>query len=63
VGPDLTGIGARQTADQIRHSIIDPGAVIAEGFTPSMPKDLADKMTARELEMIVRFLARQKGSS
>ena len=55
-------MGARLTREEIRQSIVDPNAVIAQGFAPNMmPPDLADRMTARELEMIVEFLSRQKG--
>lgn len=62
VGPPLTDVGARLTQDEIRQSIVDPNAVIAQGFAPNMmPPDLADRMTARELEIIVEFLHKQKG--
>lgn len=62
LGPRLTDVGARMTPAEIRQSIIDPNAVIADGFAPNMmPGDFADKMTARELEMIVQFLATRKG--
>lgn len=62
VGPPLKDIGTRQTADQIRESIINPAAVIAEGFPPGvMPADFAEKMTVKELEMIVTLLMEQKG--
>lgn len=62
VGPGLTDVGARLTRGEIRQSIVDPNAVIAQGFAPNMmPPDLADRMTARELEMIVDFLYHQKG--
>jgi len=61
VGPELKSVGRRLTEKQIRDSIIDPNAVVAKGFAPMMPTDFADKMTARELEMVVKFLAGQKG--
>ncbi len=62
IGPPLTDVGARLTPEEIRQSIVDPNAVIAQGFAPNMmPLDLADRMTARELELIVDFLSRQKG--
>ncbi len=60
VGPGLGKVGVRLSSEQIRQSIIDPGAVIAEGFPPAMPPDFADKMTVKELEMIVKFLAEKK---
>jgi len=60
VGPGLLSVGARLSTDEIRQSIIDPNAVISEGFPPAMPADFADKMTVRELEMIVELLAGKK---
>ncbi len=57
VGPALDDVGERQDKVQIQQSIVDPGAVIAEGFADIMPKDFADKMTVRELGMIVDLLA------
>lgn len=62
VGPALTDVGKRLDVNQIRQSIIDPNAVAAEGYTTGMmPADFADRMMARELEMMVQFLADQKG--
>lgn len=60
VGPGLATVGARLSKAQIRQSILDPNAVISEGFPPAMPADFADKMTIRELEMVVQFLAEKK---
>jgi len=57
VGPILEGVSERLTRQQIQQSIIDPGAVIAEGFADIMPADFAEKMTVRELSMIVELLA------
>lgn len=60
VGPGLGHVGARLKAGQIRQSIVDPTAVIVEGFPPAMPGDFAEKMTVKELEMIVKLLAEKK---
>ncbi|NOZ38144.1 MAG: c-type cytochrome [Gammaproteobacteria bacterium] len=60
LGPSLKNIGARLSAAQIRQSIVDPNAVIAEGYPPIMPADFADRMMAKELEMMVKFLANSK---
>ena len=60
VGPGLVDIGSRLDPEEIRQSIIDPNAVLAEGFPAAMPVDFADKMTISELEMIVKFLAERK---
>ena len=61
IGPDLNTIGARSSREEIRESIINPSAVIAEGYPPIMPADFADKMMVKELEMVLDFLANQKG--
>ncbi|EGV50763.1 c-type cytochrome [Candidatus Endoriftia persephone] len=60
VGPGLGTIGARLSEAGIRQSIVDPAAVIVEGFPPAMPPDFAEKMTVKELQMIVTFLAEKK---
>ena len=61
VGPGLVDVGERLTADEIRQSILDPNAVMVEGFPPAMPADFGAKMTVNELQMIVNFLAEKKG--
>jgi len=61
VGPPLAHVGASLDAAAIRQSILDPNAVIHEGFPAGvMPKDFADRMSAGELERIVRYLASKK---
>ena len=61
VGPPLTGIGAKRSVVQIREGIVTPGVEIAEGFPAGiMPDNLADRMTARELEILVQWLAELK---
>lgn len=62
LGPDLSTIGARADAQAIRESIVEPGKVIAEGFPPVMPADFADRMNARELELVVTYLAQKQPS-
>lgn len=61
VGPGLIDVGERLTPDEIRESILDPNAVMVEGFPPAMPADFGTKMTVNELQMIVEFLAEKKG--
>jgi cytochrome c551/c552 len=63
IGPELKTIGIRSSREDIRTCIINPAAVIAEGFPPIMPATFADQMMVKELEMIVDFLAKSKGSS
>jgi cytochrome c2 len=63
VGPSLWDIGARQNEDYIRQSILEPNAVIAEGFPPNlMPQDLGQKMNGMEFERLVHWLSEHKGA-
>ena len=63
LGPSFTHIGGRQSAAQIRASILDPDARVAAGyedFKGMMPKGLGDQMSATQLEALVQFLAGRK---
>ena len=62
LGPRFDGMGGRITTDRIRRSLLEPGAEAAEGFEHllgSMPPNLADMLTARQLEVLVQFLSEQ----
>ena len=64
LGPTFNGIGARISEERIRRSILDPMAESAEGYEHllgSMPPNLADMLTARQLEIVVEFLVGQGG--
>ena len=64
IGPDLNQVGDRLDITEIRQSIIEPNAVVAEGFFPGMmPGDFASKMTVSELQLIVDFLVVQKAGN
>lgn len=63
-GPPFDGMGDRIDADRIRQSILDPGAEAAEGYEEqlgTMTPTIADFLTARQLEVLVQFLAGQGG--
>ena len=67
VGPDLSQVGMHLSPDDIRQSILDPNAVIAEDCptgpctSPSvMPPNFGERFTARQLETLVNFLAALK---
>jgi putative heme-binding domain-containing protein len=60
LGPSLNGVGARIGADGIRSSILDPAAAASPGFEPLqqiMPKDFGSRMSATQLESVVRYLS------
>lgn len=62
VGPPFDGMASRIDADRIRRSILDPSAEAAEGYEHllgSMPPNLADLLTARQLEILVDFLSEE----
>ncbi|MEE9195500.1 MAG: c-type cytochrome [Alphaproteobacteria bacterium] len=61
LGPDLTRIGRLRDKAYIRRSILDPNADISQGFQrDTMPGDYGTQMYAKELEMLVDYLARLK---
>ncbi len=67
VGPSLFDVGSRLTAEEIRQSILEPDAVIAENFPPGVMKGTLqasgfyDKVTPEELDAMVNYLAERKG--
>lgn len=57
-GPDLRRIGRMRDRDYLRRAILDPNADITKGFEPdTMPGDYGEQMYAKELEMMVDYLA------
>lgn len=62
VGPPLTNVGERLTAADIRQSILDPDAVIAEGFMKGlMLKDFGTTLKPEELDQLVGYLSGKIG--
>ena len=58
LGPDLTRIGSLRDKAFLRRSILDPNAEITKGFEKdAMPDDYGEQMYAKELEMMVEYLA------
>jgi mono/diheme cytochrome c family protein len=63
VGPPLTGIGVRLSADAIRESILDPGAEASEGYEHllgAMPTTFAQVLSDAQVEVLVWYLASQR---
>jgi len=57
LGPKLNGIGARMDRDQLRASIVDPNAEIAEGYEADMmPDTFGDDMSEGEMTLILDYL-------
>lgn len=57
IGPPLTTVVQRLSPEEIRRSILDPDAVVAEGFAPGlMPKTFAKDLTEEDLETLVGHL-------
>jgi cytochrome c5 len=58
MGPDLTQIGASRDREYLRQALIDPNAVVAEGFDAEiMPDTFGDDLSAKEMEMLIDYLA------
>jgi mono/diheme cytochrome c family protein len=63
IGPDLTHVGSRLSANLIRESILNPDAKVAKGyekFKGIMPKTFGNQLTAAQLEALVQLLASHK---
>jgi cytochrome c oxidase subunit 2 len=67
VGPSLWDVGARKDANYIRESILEPDAVVVEGFPPGLMKGTLDgqgfyqKLSLQDLNTIVNYLTSLKG--
>jgi len=67
VGPSLWDVGARKDANYIRESILEPDAVVVEGFQAGVMKAMLDgqgfyqKVSLQDLNTIVNYLASLKG--
>jgi mono/diheme cytochrome c family protein len=58
VGPDLRKIGGDRDREYLRRAILDPNAELAKGFeADQMPLDYGEQLYAKELEMLVDYLA------
>lgn len=63
IGPELTDVGGRLSADAIRTAILDPNAEISAGFEPfagTMPVTFGQQFTAAQMEALVGYLAEQR---
>jgi len=63
IGPDLSRVGARRSAQAIRQKILDPASSVTKGyeqFAGVMPKTFGTMMNAAQLEALVQYLAARK---
>jgi cytochrome c551/c552 len=57
IGPNLTSVASKGGADYIRESIVDPSAVVADGFSDGiMPKNFGEVIPAEDLDALVAYL-------
>lgn len=58
VGPELTSIYADKDPDYIRQSILNPNAVIADGFQGNiMPPNFGERIGDTEMDSLIAYLA------
>jgi mono/diheme cytochrome c family protein len=58
VGPNLDEALKGKDAAFVRQSIVEPNAVIAQGYQPNiMPQDFGTKLSAKQLNDLVAFLS------
>lgn len=57
IGPDLDQTLVKQDAAKIEESIVDPNAVVVDGFDPGvMPDTFGDELSPENLEALVAYL-------
>ena len=58
VGPNLTTVVADKGEDYVRQSILNPNAVIVEGYAANiMPSNFGERMSDAELDNVMDYLA------
>lgn len=60
-GPNLSHIGTQSDITYIIESILDPEAKIIKGYKFKMPKDYEERLSVKEFNDLVAFLASLKG--
>jgi len=67
IGPSLYDLGKRQTVVQIKESIMDPDAIVAEGYAEGLMSanlqatGFYDRLSVEEMKTLIDFLASKKG--
>ena len=63
VGPSLDEVLPGQSNAMIEQSIVDPGAIIEQGFDNIMPAGFGESITPEDLKLLVKYLADNAGKS
>ena len=61
-GPDLDQVIPRQSAAEVKKSIVDPGAKVTQGYPDVMPKNFGQLISPQELNALVQFLLKYSGN-
>ena len=62
IGPPLTTVGERLSAAEIRESILEPDAVIAEGYQKGlMLSNFGETLSPEQLDQLVAYLSGEEG--
>lgn len=57
VGPSIAGVGARLSEAELRESILDPNAVLVDGFpADTMPPVWEDELSDEQVDQLVAYL-------
>jgi mono/diheme cytochrome c family protein len=60
-GPNLDEVIPGQTAAEVKKSIVDPSAKIAQGYSDVMPKNFGQVISPQDLNALVQFLLKYSG--
>jgi mono/diheme cytochrome c family protein len=60
-GPNLDQVIPSQSAAEVKKSIVDPSAKIAQGYPDVMPKNFGQLISPQELNALVQFLLKYSG--
>ena len=64
LGPDLTSIGAINTQEYLRESIVDPNKVIVKGYEKNfMPRFFRNHLSDADIDNLVAFVMSLKGET
>ena len=56
VGPGLAGVSTRGDDTYLRESIVDPGAVVVDGFPNIMPQGFDATLSSEEIDELIAYL-------